>query len=74
MKQAIEQVKSKQKALTDARKDLLENIKGKSKEEKDVLVKEFKSSHQQHLNDLKTASKELREITRSLEQTGDRRR
>mgnify|MGYP001236904241 CR=1 FL=1 len=46
MKQAIEQVKSKQKALTDARKDLLENIKGKSKEEEEDANPEIETIEQ----------------------------
>ena len=74
MKQAIEQLKSKQKVLAASRKKLLETLKGKSKGERDILLKEYKSSQQKHLDDLKTASKELREINRNIDQTEARRR
>lgn len=71
---AIEHLKSKQNALAESRKKLLEDLKDTNKQEREALLKEYKLSQQKHLDELKEASKALRELNRTLPQTGDRRR
>ena len=73
VKAKIAQVKIAKNSLDIARKSLLQELKGKSKEEKDVLVKEFKQSQKEKHKELKDAQKALAEEVRNRIQTKDRR-
>ena len=73
VKAKLAAVKLVQNDLSLARKDLREQLKGKSKEDIADLVHKFRETQKDKFQELKVAQKALREEVRSKIQTGDRR-
>ena len=73
IKAKIEAFQEKRKALDLVRRDLHENLKGKSKEDVAELIREFKESQKEKHEELKAARKALAQAVRDKIQTKDRR-
>ena len=73
VKAKLTQVKLAKNTLELARKTLHEDLKGKSKEDKEALIKSFKESQKEKHADLKVAQKALAKEVRDRIQTKDRR-
>lgn len=61
------------KNLNEARNNLRESLKGKSREESAELIKTFKESQKEKYSELKAAQKELAKLVRERVQTKERR-
>jgi hypothetical protein len=68
------ELREKRKVLDSARKELHENLKGKSKEGVAELIKAFRDVQKEKHQELKEAHKKLLQEVRSQKQTGDRRK
>ena len=73
VKAKLAAVKLVQNDLSIARKDLREQLKGKSREDVAELIKGFRTSQKDKFEQLKVAQKALRSEVRSKIQTGARR-
>ena len=73
VKAKLAAVKLVQNDLSNARKDLRDQLKGKSKEDIADLVRKFRDTQKEKFQQLKVAQKALREEVRSKIQTGARR-
>jgi hypothetical protein len=69
IKVKVEALKEKQKELHTARKDLQENLKDKSKEDREALIADFKEANKAKHEDIKTKAKEVKEEIRALVET-----
>jgi hypothetical protein len=69
IKAKIEVLKEKQKELHTARKDLHENLKDKSKEDREALIAEFKEANKAKHEEIKAKAKEVKEEIRALVET-----
>ena len=69
IKVKVEALKEKQKELHTARKDLHENLKDKSKEEREALIATFKESNKAKHEEIKAKSKEVKQEIRALVET-----
>tara|TARA_B100001057_G_scaffold188374_1_gene189177 strand:- start:2876 stop:3880 length:1005 start_codon:yes stop_codon:yes gene_type:complete len=69
IKVKVEALKEKQKELHTARKDLHENLKDKSKEERETLIVDFKEANKAKHEEIKTKAKEVKEEIRALVET-----
>ena len=73
VKAKLADVKLAKNTLDVARKTLHEDLKGKSKEDKEALIKAFKESQKEKHEELKVAQKALAKEVRERIQTKDRR-
>ena len=69
IKAKVEVLKEKQKELHTARKDLHENLKDKSKEDREALIAEFKEANKAKHEEIKAKAKEVKEEIRALVET-----
>jgi hypothetical protein len=69
IKVKVEALKEKQKELYTARKDLHENLKDKSKEERETLIADFKEENKAKHEDIKSKAKEVKQEIRALVET-----
>ena len=69
IKVKVEALKEKQKELHTARKDLHENLKDKSKEERETLIADFKEANKAKHEDIKSKAKEVKQEIRALVET-----
>ena len=69
IKAKVEVLKEKQKELHTARKDLHENLKDKSKEDREALIADFKKDNKAKHEEIKSKAKEVKEEIRSLVET-----
>lgn len=69
IKVKVEALKEKQKELHTARKDLHENLKDKSKEDREALIATFKEANKAKHEDIKAKTKEVKEEIRALVET-----
>ena len=69
IKAKVEVLKEKQKELHTARKDLHENLKDKSKEERETLIATFKEDNKAKHQEIKAKTKEVKEEIRALVET-----
>ena len=69
IKAKVEVLKEKQKELHTARKDLHENLKDKSKEEREALIATFKEDNKAKHQEIKAKTKEVKEEIRALVET-----
>ena len=69
LKAKVEVLKEKQKELHTARKDLHENLKDKSKEDREALIAEFKEANKAKHEEIKTQAQEIKKEIRSLVET-----
>lgn len=73
IQEKVELLKEKQKELTVARRQLLEELKGKSKKDASLLIRDFKEANKQKHLEIKKAQKAVIENIRSQKQTGEKR-
>ena len=73
VKAKLAQVRLVKNSLDVARKSLHEELKGKSKEDREALINAFKESQKEKHADLKAAHKALAKEVRDRVQTKDRR-
>ncbi len=69
IKVKVEALKEKQKEMHTARKDLHENLKDKSKEDREALIADFKEANKAKHEEIKTKAKEVKEEIRALVET-----
>ncbi len=69
IKAKVEVLKEKQKELHTARKDLHENLKDKSKEDREALIADFKEANKAKHEEIKAKAKEVKEEIRALVET-----
>jgi hypothetical protein len=69
IKVKVEALKEKQKELHTARKDLHENLKDKSKEDREELIADFKKDNKTKHEAIKAQAKEVKEEIRALVET-----
>jgi hypothetical protein len=69
IKVKVEVLREKQKELHTARKDLHENLKDKSKEDREALIADFKKDNKAKHEDIKAKAKEVKEEIRALVET-----
>ena len=69
IKVKVEALKAKQKDLHTARKALHENLKDKSKEDREALIADFKKDNKAKHEEIKAKAKEVKEEIRALVET-----
>jgi hypothetical protein len=69
IKAKVEVLREKQKELHTARKDLHENLKDKSKEDREELIADFKKDNKDKHEDIKAKAKEVKKEIRALVET-----
>jgi hypothetical protein len=69
IKVKVEVLREKQKELHTARKDLHENLKDKSKEDREALIADFKKDNKAKHEDIKAKAKEVKQEIRALIET-----
>jgi hypothetical protein len=69
IKVKVEVLREKQKELHTARKDLHENLKDKSKEDREELIADFKKDNKAKHEDIKAKAKEVKQEIRALVET-----
>ena len=69
IKAKVEVLKEKQKELHTARKALHENLKDKSKEDREALIADFKKDNKAKHEEIKAKAKEVKQEIRALVET-----
>ena len=73
MVEKLKLLHEKKKEMAEVRKELAEDLKGKSKKEAILLVRNFKEANKQKHLEIKEAQKAVIEDIRSRKQTGAKR-
>ena len=73
LKQKVTELKQKRQALAAAHKELRDQLKDASKEDREELIKQFKEANKEQHEAIKQQAKQIKQEIRESVETGDKR-